>query len=637
MLGEMVNVFKKDKWLLSLMILLLFIFAGRYAGGIIPNQLIGLAICLFLLDGYYGLLVRGVGMCELSVGKAFRSVWRGVLLVSTVSACLLFLEVNTNQTIYFWDSLETWEPTVQCSKEVFANPFQALKDLRNSINYSDYNNVLPMLLALPLHIFGSEFLCYVLSIWIMFVLPTAFLVGLGVNRWLEYQKIETPSCALLMTLFLMFPVYELPILLGYANAAYLLPGTVLLMLLMNLKFEKMEFGQLFMIGMLSVLAVLQSRTAAYMVTGCYCGYVLCILFEGYRQKNFREYAGLLFRRFLYVGFFCLGFFFVFFHGFFVHVFSYDYATAYSAYKMGVPFWHRVLVPFGYSGVVLTIMLLFALTIGVLHEKYRVHSLWLFCWIVSSIILISRIQVMGWHHMYVMLLPMMIAIVANIAIFLDSTKKLGYLLVVIFGINFIQIFSGRGVFFESFNVSTQYLPEVRYDINELRSVVSKVNSMGGKSYWLISSHFYNAHMLQKIDFPHTGNSLPNSFVTHDVDLRDGFPLTFFDADIVVVGDPIQTHLRPEDQSVVSVLAGMMLSDTIISKHFRLVQVYEMSHDKIPIFESEMREKIVQMKVYQKISPFGKDDIDYVATAFETLYPDHPTLFRDRFTSYKERFQ
>ena len=128
-------------------------------------------------------------------------------------------------------------------------------------------------------------------------------------------------------------------------------------------------------------------------------------------------------------------------------------------------------------------------------------------------------------------------------------------------------------------------------------------------------------------PDKDNAMPSLMNIAEVDLREGFPIHFFDADFVIVSDPLQIHLREQDQSVVVKLAEVMTNSTPISKHFKKIREYTF-HPETQGVSS------VTFKVYEKISPFEKSNIDYVEKIFVELYPNQDELFKNRFEAYKQ---
>ena len=91
----------------------------------------GVILCLILLGGYYGLMWRALKFCRVKFFDTLKTDLLRILLVAAVSTGFVAAMISSQQIIYFWDSLETWEPTLFCEETVFADPWQALKELRH--------------------------------------------------------------------------------------------------------------------------------------------------------------------------------------------------------------------------------------------------------------------------------------------------------------------------------------------------------------------------------------------------------------------------------------------------------------------------------------------------------------------------
>ena len=175
-----------------------------------------------------------------------------------------------------------------------------------------------------------------------------------------------------------------------------------------------------------------------------------------------------------------------------------------------------------------------------------------------------------------------------------------------------------------------IPPVRHDIEDLRNFIGELNKLTAgekKAYLVSSSALYNSTSFKQVYMPDLLDAIPDLMDTIDVDLRDGFPIRFFDADFVITTTPVQVHLRPQDQSIVIKLTELVTS-TPLERHFKLIK-------ETTLKPQEDVESCVTFKVYEKITPFDKSDIDFVESVFVELYPDSPSLFKDRFENYKEK--
>jgi hypothetical protein len=113
-------------------------------------------------------------------------------------------------------------------------------------------------------------------------------------------------------------------------------------------------------------------------------------------------------------------------------------------------------------------------------------------------------------------------------------------------------------------------------------------------------------------PDVLNAVPQIDITHHIDKRDGFPVSFLNDDIIIVGDPVQFHMRPSDQQVIGVLANEILNGDEIGKHYKMIASFSLDNN-------------VTAKVFEKISPLDKKSIDYLRNIFYNLYPNYPSLY------------
>ena len=239
----------------------------------------GTILCLLLIGGYYGVLFRCLKFCNINFLEEFFNDLPRILLVSALGTIFIICVVNSQQTIYVWDSLQTWEPTLYCEETIFTDPYQALKNLIASINHADYNNFLPILMALPMHLFGRSFFCYVLYVWLMFGLPGIFFASATFKTILEKAGFKEIPCSAFMAIFMILPITAIPIFVGYANISILLPGSILLAMILSLDRVQLQRDRLAMIAALCVFAVFQARTAAYMILGIFFGYTLYVAID----------------------------------------------------------------------------------------------------------------------------------------------------------------------------------------------------------------------------------------------------------------------------------------------------------------------------------------------------------------------
>jgi hypothetical protein len=139
---------------------------------------------------------------------------------------------------------------------------------------------------------------------------------------------------------------------------------------------------------------------------------------------------------------------------------------------------------------------------------------------------------------------------------------------------------------------------------------------GYVYVLASSAILNSSILQNRC---RLGSRPRSFCdrilnTNDVDKRDGFPHQFLRASFLVVANPTQYHLRPDDQRVIGVLAREVMEHHGIGASFqRLSGEFKLDNG-------------VNAYVHAKVRPFESADLDTLSKEFASYYPGRQSIFK-----------
>lgn len=622
-----INFIRDNKAAQVLLAFICLVVLTCLVGKIFPT-FAGVILCLLLLCGYYGVLFRCLKFCNVNFLDELLSDLPRILVVAVIGTAFIAFMINSQQTIYFWDSLETWEPAVECANMTFADPHQALKDLRASINHADYNKFLPMLIALPMYIFSKSFLGYELYVWLMFGLPGIFLAAATFRTILEKSGVKTFPCSAIMAIIMLLPIAEIPIFIGYANISILLPGSILLAMLLSLDKAQLQRDRLIYIAALCVFAVFQARTAVYMILGLFLGYTVYLIISSAQERSLQRDFILLCKKFLYIGAFGLIMTLPLFFTFIKHALTYDIGTAYVAYQQGFTFPERILAHVAYLGLIIYALFLIGAAISFANKKFFPFAAFFLTWALIPAILICRVQVMDRQHFYTIILPLAIFIAMLISFALSRKKLIGAALVFVLAFNFCQAYSATLNLPPLFQFA--YPMPVRHDIDDLKNFVDDMNNLtkgtDKKIYLLASGASYNGHILTKIYFPENENALPSLMNTADVDAKDGFAPHFFDADYIIVTSPIQLHLQAQDQSIVVMPAKWIENSSPLSRHFKKIseKSFSLGGDGVPS---------VTFKLYEKISPLEKSDIDFVEEFFAKKYPDKDNLFKNRFEEYK----
>ena len=242
-----------------------------------------------------------------------------------------------------------------------------------------------------------------------------------------------------------------------------------------------------------------------------------------------------------------------------------------------------------------------------------------------------VQNMGTQHRYLVLVPLYLFTVAAVFSLVQKAaavpiRALSALCCAALAANFAYAFvpPARAVLSPVRSaLCNAYVPLQRNDIDELHALrdylLEKTAQEEKPVYVLASSAVLNDDIIRCLDLPNSLLALPTLLLTNHVDLRDGFPLSFFSAEVVVTTDPIQTHLSDGTQEVVRYLAQQVQdSDSTIGQHFRRDErTFNLGNG-------------VTVYIYDLVSPWLISDLDPLREYFAGLYPDAPDLFADRLT-------
>lgn len=176
-------------------------------------------------------------------------------------------------------------------------------------------------------------------------------------------------------------------------------------------------------------------------------------------------------------------------------------------------------------------------------------------------------------------------------------------------------------------SVVYRPEVRDDMEAigdlLKDTVTLTDELGGHAYLISSTGIFNRDVLRNYNLPNEMDAFPMLDSTCEIDLRDGFPKQFLEADVVMATDPVQTHVEYDGQRIIWKLNELMLDEhSCFADNFEVVNNYTITQG-------------IDVYVFKKIKPFTEEDYEYLINVFGEWYPEYPELFVDRIKEVQEQ--
>jgi hypothetical protein len=535
---------------------------------------------------------------------------------SAFAACFVSLE----NTVYHWDYATYWQKVVDIVETLGVRPLYPILKLFYSVRMSDYND-LPAWPVLPFGLlFGTGRLSYVLSILNVYALPcAACFAWLALDRRPRSNGLSAAEQAAAALVFFLNPFVWDPVLNGYLDIGGLLLVNIALGLFWSMPLsEKRPLKSLVLMALALAAAVLFRRWYAFWVESFFVVTGGLALFQAAFPRAGRPRWTYL-KNWLTLGVLSALIFAGLSWPLPLRFIGTDYADIYSAYASSAGGWNPIGVlahTAGYFGWFHVGWALagFCLAAGA-GGQARSRALFMLAQTGLTFLLFSRVQDFGPHHYYLLLQAILLFQVHFVLCLRGTLYR-------------VLIFAAALVFFAGvFLPPTAFLadkltplapwirhaPRTRADMPELRRLVDHLRMLdagsGGRVYVLASSHLLNSDTLKWAKKSADGRLRVDRSVlrTHSVDKVDGFPESLFKAEFVVVGDPIQYHLRQEDQRVVGVLAESFLKGEGVSAHY------------LESPESFLLDGGVRARLFRRKEPVPEEEIRRLRAKFRGFYP------------------
>jgi len=308
----------------------------------------------------------------------------------------------------------------------------------------------------------------------------------------------------------------------------------------------------------------------------------------------------------------------------------NYADIYSAYRTNYNILDALIKFYHYFGSFSILLCLLGCIQLIANKDMKKFALFFIAQFIIITLLFTRVQDFGPQHYYLLIPTIIIFIVFFVInLFLHLEKRIyksvflmGYMVILLinFSIVFIPRVSDNLAKISFLFPNVRCYPLVRNDLKEIEDLLSSLenlsNNKKGLFYVLSGSDILNDDILRNacLENKHTSTICKSILLSHYVDKRDGFPSQFLTAQYIVTADPVQFHLRPDDQRVIGILADEIINQKGIGSSFKKLN-YEFTLDNN-----------VKVHIYEKIKQFKGIDLDSLSQQFITYYPDKKDIFK-----------
>lgn len=548
-------------------------------------------------------------------------------LLSVFVVILVTCYIRLEQNIYYWDFKGYWKLWEDLAVKFSDDPLSAIDQLRHSIRHDDYNS-LPVALITVFYVLPlSPRLSYILSLFIVYFLPVVILFSF------IFSNLNTTNKKLSLFIGVLFPAtfvaFWSPTLRGYPDISGFF--FILLSVFVCIKNDlasKVDWKKAVLIGIALWAPFLLRRWYAYTIVSLYFSLPVLnfVLFSrgNFSVKRFKN---------VFVNFFVSGlvtcFFAILFQAPLLNrIIHTDYSFVYSAYQSSMAVSLKNLLHFT-GGYLFPFAFLAVLGCGFKKFTYKQCLFIFFCLfnLVFSFFIFTRTQTPGVQHVIPFSGWILFVAMFGVLLCLEEVKKAGKL--IFLGVC-IATFSLCVLYYSLFNSHSdkmlvnifpqKNLPLKVDNYSAYKDLVSKLESLtlnsGNKITVLSSNSVLNDDMLTTI----SSHKLDGKITyTSQVDLRDGINITALLSRYFVVTDPVQLHLHPSGQRVISIPAHSLLNDENIGKAFRrLNEPYKLSNT-------------VNAWIYERTRPFSAKEVDDFFNAFYIYYPDWKATYSAGLTS------
>lgn len=626
-------------WLLSLRlqrsslcvicaVLTILLFSAGVANLIRQYAICGYLLMLLLMGFYFGLCAliwKVTGLC-----KAFerREGW-----ICGVLALLLGLVVigvfNYEDFIYYWDYSGYWTMALDTSQAICQRPQGTLQWLYTSVCVDEYNRWIPLLTGIPLQLLGRTYGAYIATLVLTFLMPTAAtyaaLTQMLMSRGCK-KRITTPW---LFAFFAFSGAMLLPTLNGYADAACILLIAVLTALAVYTDLTRFQPLELVLMGLtISHLALMRRSYDYWILTFAVACVVLTLirLLQNKGQARKQALQGALGNLTVILG---LGVVvFICFFRYIQSALSLDVGFAYQAWSATRTYdsWADFIQNYGLVILGAAVVGIFlvrgadilqtaavvacCICVGLLmlqtmtSSPFALHS---YYWITGQILLLAG---MGLYAIYGRLAARSSqCFLAGLVLFISA----GFL----HSIHIITIPAPIQTLFPAKYYAIKQ-SDTKDDVLAVLNTISMLPEECPSIYVLGTDSEFNDDILRNANLPNHFNNA-NIFTTAHVDFREGFYTTLLDAEYVLTISPTEYHLTEEYQKVVAIP-----SQLIGNEDSAFSQCYE------EVANVPFEDRVVN--IYKRVKPVDLNSVRELEAAFDTVYPEYPDLFHNRFEQY-----
>lgn len=546
-------------------------------------------------------------------------------LLILCSNLFLYQFYRQEKYIYFWDWSAYQNHFIFIVAKLHLGVFPALGALLYSIAFTEYSLLAPFIISLLGIIFGTSRAVFLFSILNVFALPASFLIGLVFAKLTDAKgKRKWLFTLMPMAIILLTPQFWIPLLLGFFDVITLV-WIACVWLILSSDQEKRTWQKAAGVGLLLTLLIFTRRWFGYWSFSFFPAIFLQWLHcKVKKQKLFWELKTIV-----VCGLTSAAFLLIFGAPIAKQMLTDNYANMFSAFKGGNSTWQVILAAVYHYGWLTMLFAGAGFFWALKDSKVRPVAQIIGLQTLITLLLFARVQLIDLHHHYQFLIAAVLF--ESLFIFYLWQKQIRrswkILITLLFAIilltNFFQaLIPQLKLNFRPWHLmaNAEHYPLIRNDQAQISSLVKYLDQtmpQGTTLYVDASSLVLNDDVIRNscryLSLPQI-RVCNNIIFASNVDLRDGLPRQFPNADFILVPSPAQTHLRPIDQRVIWVLGQQLMDKNSIGAAYTTLPV------KFTLDGG------VIVNILKRNRPLTPDELQNLSNLFLVFYPSRTDLFQ-----------
>jgi len=551
-----------------------------------------------------------------------RSILLPALVVVAVLDVYALWFLGVEQTLYHADQVTYWSYSQHLSQVLVVDPVAAIRAVVHSVASSDVNLLPALPIACVMAVFGDSRLVYLLSVINIYGAAMVVMLVVALRKF----GLKNASWVAPLVFLLTAGIWR-PIFIGYLGIGGVALALGVLALAIPSLSSRVTTRSMVLAGVLLALLVLFRRWWGIWAVAFCIVVLLAALWElvSTRTQSLKKVREVVAGPAV-LGLTAVVTLIVLAAPIVVQRLTTDYADRFAAYSLGDAS-QRVAAVVGHFGF-LGLLLIVGCTAYLLSKPpLRRSAVALVLLLVLTYTVMVSIQDHSPQHWY-LYDPSILLLVGLALGRLGEELPRRRRVAVWASLVVVGLVTTASIFVPGFAYggrvgllpSDRLHPRVRGDLAEIDRLLTfldhRYENGTGRIYILASSELLSDQVLafSNLSLGTEHASVQGIIGSAHVDRRDGFPRGLLVADAVIVTDPIQVHLRADEQRVIVEPARSFLEGTDIAHAFQeLPETFVLDND-------------VKVRIFERVRLNTPEEIEGLSSRLREAYPDRPEIFK-----------